>query len=385
MRKLIPYGKQYIDKEDKLSVLKVLSRDIITTGDEVIKFENKIKNFLKSKYATVCNSGTSAIFLALASLNLKRKDIIIMPVINFISSYNIAKLFNVKVFLADVDKQTGQMRPDDVLNCCKKFKIKKVKAIIVMYNGGNPINSDQFYKLKKKFGCIIIEDACHALGAEYIFKKKKYKIGSCKHADICTFSLHPLKTITTGEGGVVTTNSKKFHEQFQSLRSHGIKKFKNHWQYDVSMRGLNLRLNDFQCALGISQLKKINLFLKARNKISNKYRKELSKVPGIYIQKLSSKYKSSNHLFIVNLKKPNLFKKEKLFKFMLKYKIMLQYHYIPIYKFKICTDKYISNNAKKYYNSAMSLPIFYKLTSREQNYIIKKIKEFFIHPIKKIR
>ena len=132
-----------------------------------------------------------------------------MPSINFIASYNISALLGAKIYLADVDRQTGQMTPKNIIECCKNYKIKKVKIIITMYNGGNPQNADLFYKLKKKFGCLIIEDACHALGSEYQVEKKFFKIGSCKQADISTFSLHPLKTITTGEGGIVTTNSKK--------------------------------------------------------------------------------------------------------------------------------------------------------------------------------
>ena len=208
MKNLIPYGRQYIDKKDLSAVQQSLRNEKITTGAYVEKFEKKINQFLKCKYSVSCNSGTSALFLAFKAIDLNKNDKVIMPSINFISSYNIAKVFGAQIFLADVDKSTGQMTPDDIEDCCKKFKLKNVKALVVMYNGGYPQNADKFFKLKKKYGFKIIEDACHALGAEYVFKKKIYKIGSCKHSDISTFSFHPLKTITTGEGGLITSNKK---------------------------------------------------------------------------------------------------------------------------------------------------------------------------------
>ncbi len=216
--KLIPYGKQYIDNEDLKFVKNALKKNKITTGRTVQEFEKKITKFLNCKYSITCNSGTSALFIALQSINIKNNDIIIMPSINFISSYNVAKILGAKVFLADVNRLTGQMTPEDVINCYKKFKIKKVKAIITMYNGGYPYEVENFSKLKKKLNCFIIEDACHALGASYKTKGGNYKIGSCKHSDISTFSLHPLKTITTGEGGIVTTNNKKIKDKLEILR-----------------------------------------------------------------------------------------------------------------------------------------------------------------------
>ena len=172
--KFIPYGKQCIDNKDVKVVSKVLKNDLITTGYQVIKFEEKIKKFLNAKFSFTCNSGTSALFLALQSIGLKKNDTVIMPAINFIASYNIAKLFNAKIFLADVDKYSGQMSPENIIDICKKFRIKKIKAVITMYNGGYPNNAEKFKSLKKKYKCYIVEDACHALGATYEYKKKKY-------------------------------------------------------------------------------------------------------------------------------------------------------------------------------------------------------------------
>ena len=300
-----------------------------------------------------------------------------MPAINFVASYNVSRILGGQIYLADVDPITGQITPETIEDCCKKFNLKKIKAVIVMYNGGYPQNADKFIKLKKKFNFKIIEDACHALGSEYIHKKKFFKVGSCRHSDICTFSFHPLKSITTGEGGAVTTNSKVFYKKAEEIRSHGMKRYKDHWKYDVRDLGLNFRLTDFQCSLGISQLKKIKKFIKKRKQIFNIYNYGLKNLNLIALPKYKKNYKSSNHLYLIQLKNCNQKTKDNFIKFMLKKKIILQYHYIPIYRFKIFKGKYLKTNSEKYYNSTISLPIFYSLKTSEQNYIINCIIKFF--------
>jgi dTDP-4-amino-4,6-dideoxygalactose transaminase len=260
--KIIPYGRQYIDSQDIRLVSKALREDLITTGRYVKKFENKISKFLKVKYATSCNSGTSALHLALLAINLKEKDVIIMPAINFIAVYNMARLINAKIFLADVDPLTGQMTPETLLKCIKNNKLKRIKAIVTMYLGGYPENVIEFYNIKKKYKCFLIEDACHAFGAKYKFKNKKIYIGSCEHSDIATFSLHPVKTLTAGEGGIVTTNNKIIANKVLLLRSHRIERKKNkHWDYKIQDFGFNYRLSDINSALGLSQLNKVNKFI----------------------------------------------------------------------------------------------------------------------------
>ena len=374
----IPYGRQSISKSDLAEVSKALKNDKITTGKIVVQFEKKLKKYLNCKYVTTCNSGTSALFLALLSIEIKKDDVIIMPSINFIASYNVAKHLNAKVYLADVNKYTGQITPKSIQDICKKFKIKKIKAIIVMYNGGSPLYADEYIKFKKKYKSYIIEDACHAFGSYYIQKNKKIMIGSCKHCDISTFSLHPLKTITTGEGGIVTTNNKGIFEKINKFRSLGIAKNKNnHWDYDVILKGFNFRLNDFQSALGLSQLRRVNSFLKKRKLVSKTYDKYLKNIEDIYLPLNSNKYFSSNHLYLINLKKKNISKKNAFLRYMIKNNVMVQYHYIPIFNFKIFHGKYIGNQANEYYKSALSLPIYVDLKYKEQLRVIKLIRKFF--------
>ena len=371
------YGKQFIDSNDLNSVNKSLKESKLTTGPIVENFENQLGSYLGSKYTIVCNSGTSAIYLAFRAIGLDKNDIVIMPAINFVASYNVAKLLDAKVYLADVDPETGIMRPEDVENCCKKFNIKKIKIILVMYNAGYPLNAEKFDKIKKKFKSYIVEDSCHALGAKYIVNKKTYKIGSCKHSDISTFSFHPVKTITTGEGGAITTKSKKFYDKIKILRSIGIFRDKNHWKYDVKEYSFNFRLSDIQCALGISQLKKINKFLNKRKKIIQNYFKAFKNIKSIYLIKHLPKYKSANHLCLLKLENFDLKKKDLFFKYMLKKKILLQYHYIPIYNFAVFKDKYHAPNAEKYYNNTISIPIYYSLTKKQQTHVINNIINFF--------
>lgn len=376
MKKIIPYGKQYIEKSDIAAVAEALKKDKVTTGPYVKKFENKISQFTKSKYSIVCNSGTAALYLAFKSINLKKNDVVIMPCITFVSSYNIAKMFGAKVYLADVDPNNGQMTPDDITNCCKKYKIKKLKLIVPMYHGGYPLNASNFKKLKKKFNCYIIEDACHAFGSTYKSNDKVYKIGSCKHADISTFSFHPLKSITTCEGGAVTTNSKKIYNNLEINRSIGIKRLNQHWKYDVSELSLNFRLSDIQCALGISQLSKINKFIKKRESIAKLYNKFLKKNNEIQLIKYDKNTKSAYHLYFLKFKNFNLNKKDIFFKFMKRRGIYIQYHYIPIYKFTVFKDKFIGKNAQNFYKSTVSLPIYFELTKKKQKFVINSILTF---------
>jgi dTDP-4-amino-4,6-dideoxygalactose transaminase len=271
---VISYGKQSVDKSDKLTVLKSFNQLNLTSGKYLNLFEKKLKIYLGCKYVLACSSGTSSIFLALKSLELKKNDIVIMPIVNFIASANISKLLGFKIFFADIDAITGQMTNETLEKCIQQNKLKKIQAVITMHMAGHPYNIVNFYKLKNKYNFKLIEDACHALGSEYK-KKKIFKIGSCKHSDISTFSFHPLKTITTGEGGCLATNNKLIYDKAKNLRSHGFETNKNkpHWNYDLIQSSLNFRLSEINCALGFSQMQKINKFLNKRRIIAKNYYK----------------------------------------------------------------------------------------------------------------
>ncbi|CAN1593496.1 WecE Predicted pyridoxal phosphate-dependent enzyme apparently involved in regulation of cell wall biogenesis [Candidatus Pelagibacterales bacterium] len=380
--KTIPYGRQYINNSDIKLVASALKENFITTGDYVKKFENDIKNKLGSKFALTCSSGTSGLHLAFKAIDLKKNDIIVMPAINFIAAYSMSKIMGAKIFLADVDKFSGQMTPETLQACIKKNKLKKIKAIITMYMGGYPENVLEFYKIKKKYRCFLIEDACHALGAKYKYNSRDIYIGSCKHSDIAVFSLHPVKTITTGEGGLITTNSKFFYNRIKLLRSHGIERNKiKHWQYDIKQLGFNYRLSDVNCALGISQLKKIHTFIKYRKKIYNIYKKEFQKYSSII--KVVNFYKLNNpsyHLILVSIDFTNTrSNKDKLLRFLKDNNVLAQYHYIPIFDLSVYRSKKIYlKSAIYFYKSTISLPIYYKIKKKN----IKKIASLIINFLK---
>lgn len=381
MIKKIPYGRQFIDKNDKLSVISSLSNDLITTGPYVKKFEKNSAKFLKTKYSLSCSSGTSALKLSFCAAQLKKNDVVIMPVINFIAAYNMASTFGANIYLADVDKNTGQMTPETLLECIKKFKLKKIKIILTMYMGGFPENVFEFYKIKKKYKCILIEDACHAFGAKYYVKNKAYKVGSCNHSDIAIFSFHPLKPITTGEGGLLSTNKKNFYDIAKIFRSHGIiRNNKNHWDYDIKNLGYNYRLSDINCALGISQLKKIKIFLNKRKKIYIYYKSQLNGFKNILSFPKYNKHNSpAYHLVIINIKFRELNSKDKFIYYLLKNRIIAQFHYKPINNFSIYKKKNIKfPNSMVYYNSSISIPIYHSISKKELKHIIQTIKNYVI-------
>ncbi len=381
----IPYGKQHIDKSDLQMVSKSLKEPLITTGNFVKKFENNLSNFLKVKNAISCNSGTAALHLAFLASDLKKNDIVIMPAINFISAYSMCKQLGAKIYLADVDLETGQMTPKSLLECIKINKLKKIKIILTMYMGGFPENLIEFHKIKKKFNCLLIEDACHAFGSEYKFNKKLIKVGACKHSDISTFSLHPLKPITTAEGGIITTNNELMAKKIKNLRSHGIiRNNKFHWKYDIFQSGYNYRLSDINSALGLSQLKKIKKFLKFRKKVYEYYKAELHKYKNIInFPKYDLKNKPSYHLVLINIDFRKLRSNKDLFlKHLYSKNIICQFHYIPIYKFALYKNKKNKlKSSEKYYNSTLSIPIFHNFDRKKQNMVIKNIKNFINNKI----
>jgi len=268
-----------------------------------------------------------------------------------------------------------------LLECIKKNKLKKIKAIITMYLGGYPENVIEFYNIKKKFNCYLIEDACHALGAKYLYNKRYLSIGCSKHSDISTFSLHPVKTITSAEGGLVTTNNKFFYEKIITLRSHAINKDKDlHWKYDIKRIGFNYRLSDLNSALGLSQLYKINKFIIFRRKIFNFYNNNLKKYGNLITFPFYEKNKPSYHLFLISINFDRInTSKDKLLKFLKKNNIFCQYHYIPIYKFSLFKkrlDLNLFKGAEYYYKNTFSLPLFYNLDFNSVEIVLKKIKLF---------
>ena len=379
---MIEYGKHTIDKNDFLSIKKVLNSDFLTQGNKTKVFEKKFANFVGSKFAQSFNSCTSALISSCLALGLKRGDIVWTTPNTFVASANCVLICGGKIEFIDIDPSTYNM---SILKLEEKLKktSKKFhpKIVISVHFAGLANYQEKIWKLSKKYKFKVLEDCCHALGGKY----KKIKIGSCKWSDIAVFSFHPVKAITTGEGGMATTNSKIYKEKLKLFCSHGInkdkKKFKinskDDWHYEQILLGYNFRMSDIQASLGISQLKKLNYFIRLRNKIANFYYTSLNmlqiKLPKYFIKNSIHAY----HIFVVRFKNENI--RNKLYKFLLDNQIKCAYHYIPIYKhpYYVNKNKFKFLEMEKYYKDALTLPIYPSLNFKIQKKIVKLIHQFF--------
>jgi dTDP-4-amino-4,6-dideoxygalactose transaminase len=380
---MINYGKQNIDKKDINEVIKSLNQDLLTQGNYLKRLEKYSKNFFKVKYSLACNSGTSAIFLALKAIDVKKGDNIIIPAINFVAASNVSKLLGANIFFCDVCSDTFQSNKKTITDCIKKYNLKKIKAIFSMHLGGVSNYYKEIFSVKKKYNCYLIEDACHALGGEYFSKNQP--IGSCIFSDITIFSMHPVKTITSGEGGIITTNNRTLAKKIISLRSHGIDNKKNYF-YDVKNHSLNFRISEMNCALGYSQFKKIKKYVHKRRKIAVRYSDNLKKYNDlIKIINFDKQNYSACHLIIIkiNFTKLNI-NYDKFYKILKKKKIFSQLHYIPTYKFsifsKVNQKKIKLENSEIYCKNCISLPIYFDLKFSDVDYvsevIIKTLKKY---------
>ncbi len=378
---LINYGKQSLDLKDIKYVQKVLKSNFLTQGPMVQKFELKLKKKLNSNYCTVVSSGTAALHLLSLALGWKKNDIILTTPLSFVATSNCILYSGATPVFVDIDINTGNICP---INLEKKIKNlekrkKKVKAVIAIDYGGCPSDWPKLKKITKRRNITLINDGCHALGSA-IDKNKMYAI---KFADFVTYSFHPVKPITTGEGGAILTNNKVIDEKIKILRTHGIKKDEKKyiWHNDMQFLGFNYRITDFQCALGLSQLNKIEKFNLKRKKIAALYDNEFKNFKFVKTQNIPKNYSSSYHLYAlkIDFKKLNI-KKNNLFKKLIKLGIKLQVHYIPIYRHSYYKKKFKFNNSlfpctEKFYEEVVSLPIYYNLSIKNQFYIINSIKK----------
>lgn len=393
---LIPYGNHYIDQRDIKVVSKVLRGKFITQGPIVRKFEKAVCKLLGVKYAVAVSSCTAGLHLAVKVIFKKKSKIITSPV-SFVSTSNSILFNNLKPVFADINYGNLNIDITELEKILRKTK--NVRAIMPVHLGGLAAGSKKLYNIAKKNKLFVIEDAAHSFGGKY---EDGSMVGSCKYADMTVFSFHPVKTITTGEGGLVTTNSKKIYQKLLLLRNHGVQKEKkyfvnkelaytknsvNPWYYEMVDLGYNYRINDIQCALGLSQLRKLKKFLDKRLKIAKFYDNKFNKIKGIKLYQSHVRDKSSNHLYIIgiNFKKLGT-NKNRLMNYLNKNGIVTQLHYIPIpmhpYYRKLKYNMKKLGSSQKYYQEALSIPIHYKLSITNLNKVVKLIKKFINYPFK---
>jgi len=366
---IISYGHQWIDKEDIKEVVKVLKSDWLTQGPKVKEFEKAVAKYCGAKYGVAVSSGTAALHLAYIVAGIKSGDEVITTPLTFAATSNMAVVLGAKPVFADIESDTLNINPEFI----EGLITPKTKVIVPVDFAGHPCDYDRILKIARKHNLLIIEDACHALGAKY----KDKKIGC--FADMTILSFHPVKHITTGEGGMVLTNNKDFYEKLKTFRHHGIvkKPKKSGWYYEIENIGFNYRLTDFQCALGLSQLKKIDRFIKRRREIITLYKKAFKNIKEIITPIEKDYVKSSWHIYPIQVQGVD---RRKIFDDLRKKGIGVQVHYLPLhlqpfYKKRFGYKKGDFPIAEKYYERAITLPLFPAMTKKNTKKIIKEVKK----------
>lgn len=384
---MIPYGKQEILESDIKAVVETLKSPLITQGPKVKAFEEAIAQKTKAHYALAFNSATSALHCAVLALGFKKKDWLWSTPISFVASTNCALYCGGRVDFVDIDTKTYNLDANLLEKKLKKTpKHKLPKVLVAVHFGGQSCDMEKIYALSLQYGFKIIEDASHALGGNY----KGIPIGSCKFSDITIFSFHPVKIITTAEGGMVTTNNPCYYKKMEMLRTHGItkevsdfKKFKNSknppaWYYEQQMLGFNYRMSELHAALGLSQLERLDAYVAKRNELALAYNQALVDLE-LTLPFVESYNYSAFHLYPILLNKQSGIEQKALFDIFLKAGIGVQVHYIPIYLqpfyARLGFKKGDFKRAEAYYKHTISLPLFPSMTKSEQESVIAILKQ----------
>lgn len=389
--KMIPYGRQEITDEDINAVISTLKSDYLTQGPKINEFEIAFANYIGSKYAVAVSNGTAALHLCALSIGIKKGDKVITSPITFSASANCIRYCGAQVVFVDIDPKTYLLDLDKVEQILEKSN-GDIKGVIPVDFAGRSCDYERLKHIAKKFNLWIIEDSCHSPGG-YFFDKKNIKqnCGNGIFSDLSIFSFHPVKHIATGEGGMITTNSKKLYNKLKNLRTHGITKnkefFENSntlaggkntypdWYMEMQDLGYNYRLTDIQASLGLSQLKRASCNIEIRKKIAKKYYNVFKQKKYILGQ---SGYIDGHayHLYIIEIEN-----RLELYNFLKKNNIFCQIHYFPCHLMP-----YYRNlgwnigdlpNAEEYYKRCITLPIFPTLNEKEQDFIIEKILSFY--------
>ncbi len=379
----IYYGHQYVDEADVNAVVEVLRSDYLTCGPKIEELEKKLCKITGAKYAVVCSNGTAALHIACMAAGVKEGDEVITTPITFAASANCALYCNAKPVFADINEKTYNIDPARV----KELINDKTRAVVAVDYTGQSVELDELLNICHQNNAVLIEDGAHVIGTKY---KGRYN-GSV--ADMTTFSFHPVKTVTSGEGGAVLTDSEEYYNKLLLARSHGItrdpslmsKEPDGPWYYEMIDLGYNYRMTDIQAALLISQLDKLPMFSERRKEIVKRYNEAFSKYPELFVQEEIPESDTTRHLYILRIV-PELLKIDRAFFFeaLKKEGVVCNVHYIPTYYFpyyqRLGYKKGLCPRAEKLYDEMLSLPLYYGMTDDDVTSVIEsvtKIVEYY--------
>lgn len=379
----IPYGRQQITDEDIQAVVDVLKSDFLTQGPMVERFEREFSKYIGVEHSVAVTNGTAALHLAAMALDVKPGDRVLVTPNTFVASANCIRYCGGEVEFVDIDPLTYCMDLSLLQARLEEKPAGFYKGIVCVDFAGFPVDFQNLQEIAQKHKLWIIEDACHALGAEFLDSEQHWqKSGNGKYADISVFSFHPVKHLATGEGGMLTTNNLALAKKVRELRTHGITRDpqlmqENHggWYYEMQALGYNYRISDVLCALGLSQLKRIESNIQRRQEIANKYFEELKDIEDLELPYCDPRRKSAYHLFVIKSKK-----RKDLFNFLREKNIYSQVHYIPVHKQPYYVDRYGKISlpiVENYYSETLSLPMYHGLSDEDQHVVIAALKEFF--------
>lgn len=376
-RKMIPYGRQTIEEDDIQAVVEVLRSDYLTTGPKISEFEKMVADYVGAKYAVAISNGTSALHAACFAAGIQAGDEVITTPLTFAASANCVLYCGGTPVFADVDPKTYNIDPEDI----RRKITDKTKAIIAVHLAGQPCDMDEIHKIAKEHNLLVVEDGAHALGSVY----KGKKVGTL--SDMTTFSFHPVKPITTGEGGMIVTDNEEFYKKMMLFRSHGITRDENlmtrndgPWFYQQLDLGYNYRITDIQCALGCSQMKKLDRFLSRRKEIVARYNEAFADCENIVTPYQLPETESGWHLYIVQVKNCD---RRKVFEALREQGIAVNVHYIPVYMHPYYQEhgykEIHCRKAEEVYSHIISLPLYPTLTEEQQEFVIQGIKQCVEH------
>jgi UDP-4-amino-4,6-dideoxy-N-acetyl-beta-L-altrosamine transaminase len=396
----IPYGWSFLDEEDIAAVSSAMRQEIITTGPTVGEFERAFADKVGARHAVSCNSGTSALHLAAAALGLGPGDVAIVPSMTFLATANGPRYVGADVQFADVDPDSGLLTPETLERAIEAAGDGRVKAVFVVHINGQTADMEGIRRIADRHGLFVVEDACHALGTTYEASDRGSnepvvcQVGDCRHSDMAVFSFHPVKTITTGEGGMVTTNDAARADFMVCLRTHGVirnqQKFKrpdmaldargerNPWYYEMHHLGFNFRITDFQCALGLQQLTKLDRLAGRRRQLMRLYDERLAPyVPLIQPIKRRAGVDPCLHLYplLIDFSKLSLGRAE-LIQRLREQKIGSQVHYIPVHCQPYYRDLYgdlVLPGAMRYYERVLSIPFYPAMRDEHVDMVVDRL------------